>query len=221
MAGDAQQGRPRLIPQDDGPFIYDNPLYPEGGPLLNGRGEKVECGPRVSLCRCGGSMRKPFCDGTHEALDFKGEKQADGSQDRRRDYVGKRITIHFNNGICSHAGFCWRGVPDVFRLGERPWIHPDGASPEDIIAVIEQCPSGALSYTVDGVEHRDLDREPAIHIIPRGPYCLVGGIEVEEEEPRAEQVSREHSCCCRCGASRNKPFCDGSHFLMPFEDEGY
>jgi CDGSH-type Zn-finger protein len=207
-----------LTPLPDGPFEYDNPLYPESGKILYSGGEEITCGRRAKLCRCGASKRMPFCDGTHEEIGFSGKRESDRSNDRRRDYVGERITIHDNRCACSHARHCINELPSVFRMGDRPWIDPDGADPERIIEVIEKCPSGALSYSVDGVEHRDLDREPAINITRDGPYCLVGGIEVVGEEPRADKVSREHCTCCRCGTSENKPFCDGSHWQVGFED---
>jgi CDGSH-type Zn-finger protein len=210
--------KPTFTPLPGGPFEYDNPLFPEGGRIYDSRGEEVSCGAKVKLCRCGASKKMPFCDGTHQ-VGFSGERESDKSNDRRRNYVGKRITIHDNRCVCSHARFCVNELPSVFRLGERPWIDPDGAEPERIIEVIEKCPSGALSYSVDGVEHRDQNREPRVAIVKDGPFCLVGGIEVVGEEPRAEEVSREHCTLCRCGASRNKPFCDGSHEKAGFKDD--
>ena len=216
---DEQSKRPALTPLPDGPYMYENPLHPESGRIRNSRGDEIPGGEEVALCRCGGSSNKPFCDGTHEKVGFSGKKESDGSTDRRRDYIGKRITIHDNRCVCAHPRLCVGGLPEVFRLGERPWIDPDAAEPEEIIKVIEKCPSGALSYSVDGVEHRDQEREPAITVSKNGPYCLVGGIDVVGEEPRAEGVSREHCTCCRCGASENKPFCDGSHIIVGFEDD--
>ena len=218
MAPDDRSSRkPKLTPSADGPFIYDNPLYPDGGLIFDSRGEEIPSGERVALCRCGASADKPFCDGTHESVGFSGEKDPEHVKDKRRDYVGDRITIHDNRCVCAHPRFCVSGLPEVFRPDERPWIDPDAAEPEEIIKVIERCPSGALSYTVDGVEHRDLDREPSITVAEDGPYCLVGGIEVVGEEPRAEGVSAEHCTCCRCGSSGNKPFCDGTHHTVNFK----
>jgi CDGSH-type Zn-finger protein len=219
VVGDSgQDKKPTLTPLPDGPLQYDNPLFPQGGRIYDSRGEEVSCGAKVKLCRCGASKRMPFCDNTHREIGFSGERESDRSNDRRRSYVGKKITIHDNRCACSHARFCVNELPSVFRLGERPWIDPDGADPDRIIEVIEKCPSGALSYSVDGVEHRDMEREPQITVTSDGPYCVVGGIEVAGEEPRAQQVSREHCTVCRCGSSRNKPFCDGSHEKAGFKD---
>jgi CDGSH-type Zn-finger protein len=214
---DKHSGKPRVTPQPDGPLAYENPLYPEGGKILDSEGEEIPGGEEVALCRCGGSGNKPFCDGTHAKIGFSGKREFDASKDKRKDYVGEKITIHDNRCVCSHAAYCYTGLPEVFRVEGRPWVAPDAASPEEIAEVVEKCPSGALSYSVDGVEHKDLDREPAIRLWKGGPYCLEGGIEVDCDEPRAEGVSREHCTLCRCGASKNKPFCDGTHFDMDFD----
>lgn len=216
--GDKPSRRPTLTPVQDGPLRYENGGYPDSGRIHDWRGREIPCGERAHLCRCGVSKRMPLCDGSHVEIGFSGRRETDRSDDRRRSYVGERITIHDNRCVCSHARFCVKELPEVFDLDRRPWVDPDAAEPERIIEVIEKCPSGALSYSIDGIEHRDLEREPAVLIAKDGPYCVVGGIEVVGEEPRGEKVSREHCTCCRCGTSRNKPFCDGSHHRIGFKD---
>ncbi|MHB8894281.1 MAG: CDGSH iron-sulfur domain-containing protein [Candidatus Geothermincolia bacterium] len=217
MSADENLKRPTLTPLPDGPFIYENPLSPDSGHILDSEGNEITPCEGVALCRCGGSSNKPFCDGTHVKIGFSGERLSDRHNDRRRSYAGEKITIHDNRHICAHPHFCVNGLPAVFRYGQKPWIDPGAAPPGEIIEVVERCPSGALSYSVDGVEHRDLDREPSITVSKDGPYYLVGGIEVVGEEPRAEEVSREHCACCRCGHSSNKPFCDGTHRTIGFK----
>lgn len=172
----------------------------------------------MALCRCGKSKNKPYCDGTHTQFDFNTDQEDDGEKDFRKDFVGKKITIHDNRAICSHAGFCTGGLPSVWRREESPWIDPDSASPEKIKAVIKKCPSGALSYSVDGVEHRDYDRRPAIHVTKDGPLFVVGKPELPKVK-RMVKVSEEHYALCRCGGSKNKPFCDGSHRDINFKDD--
>ena len=136
-----------------------------------------------------------------------------------RDYRTDEIVVHWDSSRCIHTGICLRSLHQVFNLRQTPWVDVGAAPADDITTTIEKCPSGALSYSADGVEHRDLYREPGITITRDGPYCLVGGVEVVGEEPRGEEVSREHCACCRCGASKNKPFCDGSHTEAGFEDD--
>ncbi len=170
------------------------------------------------VCRCGGSANKPFCDGTHARIGFSGERLNDGSNDKRDNYTGRKITIYDNRSICAHSGFCTDGLPSVFRLGEEPWINPDAAEVEALIETIKKCPSGALSYSIDNVEFRDQDREPMVLVSRDGPHYVRGGIELKDV-PRAEGASKEHYTLCRCGGSKNKPFCDGTHGYIKFKDE--
>ena len=174
----------------------------------------------VSLCRCGQSKNKPFCDGTHSAVGFTGENP-DPSEvpDKRRDYVGKLITIHDNRRVCSHSAEGIRNLESVFNVRARPWINPDGADVDEIARVVKKCPSGALSYSIDGIEYKDQsDSEPKVFVGRNGPYHVCGGIELMGVNNWADGVSREHYTLCRCGASRNKPFCDGNHLRIKFQD---
>ena len=104
----------------------------------------------------------------------------------------------------------------MFKYGAEPWIDADGAALEAIVATIRKCPSGALSYSVQGVEHRDQARPPAIAVTKDGPYAVVGRIRLDTIPGKG--ASTEHYTLCRCGASKNKPFCDGSHWSAGFKD---
>ena len=206
----------------DGPTLRIFPKGPIKAERLqrftNSRGEPIQAGKRAILCRCGASADKPFCDGAHVTAGFNDEKSEDRQPDRRDTYAGKRITIHDNRGICSHAGFCTGGLPIVFRMGTEPWIDPDGADVEAVIRTIERCPSGALSYTIDDVEHRDRNAEPEVRITKNGPYYVQGGVEIAGHE-WGDGASKEHCALCRCGQSGNKPLCDGSHWYAAFKDD--
>ena len=109
------------------------------------------------------------------------------------------------------------GLETVFKLGQEPFIDPKGATAAEIIKAVKSCPSGALSYSVDGVEHRDQDREPVIFIAPNGPYAIMGGADLKGVE-WGEGASREHFDLCRCGQSKNKPFCNGAHWHHHFDE---
>lgn len=186
--------------------------------LSDGLGNRMETKPVMALCRCGGSGSKPFCDGTHQKNGFSGAKLADGSADQRVSYAGKRITIHYNRSICAHAGRCTDGLEAVFKYQSEPWIEPAGGTVEAIIQTIRQCPSGALSYTLDGGEGSDPEREPSITVTKDGSYAVVGGVQLLEQT-WAEGASTEHYTLCRCGGSKNKPFCDGAHWSIGFKDD--
>ena len=149
---------------------------------------------------------------------FTDKRLTDGALNKRVNYAGKHITIHDNCGICSHAGYCSDNLNSVFKLQEEPWIDPDGATAEEIIHTIKKCPSGALSYSVDNVEHRDQDRAPLVTVAKDGPFEIVGGITLVGQQS-GEGASLEHYTLCRCGGSQNKPFCDGTHWRIGFKDE--
>jgi hypothetical protein len=103
-------------------------------------------------------------------------------------------------------------------MGQEPWIDPDGAGVEKVIDVIKRCPSGALSYSVPEAEHSAPPREPGILVSKNGPYVVTGKTELVGEE-FGEGASKQQYTLCRCGASKNKPFCDGAHWGIEFTDE--
>ncbi|UCG79502.1 MAG: CDGSH iron-sulfur domain-containing protein [Nitrospirota bacterium] len=204
----------------NGPYYYFTDFEPKPiDGLTNSKGETLSNLKGTALCRCGASDNKPFCVGAHSKIGFSDRKETDGHLDKRIDYVGNEVTIHDNRGICSHVGYCTDNLPSVFKLDEEPWIDPNGASKDEIIETIKKCPSGALSYSVSGKEHRDQDRDPLITASKNGPYFVTGWVVMTEAKERAEKVSEEHFTLCRCGSSKNKPFCDGTHWSIGFKDE--
>ena len=147
--------KPRIACMPNGPYYLLNDLQASPVPnLVRSSGAGCATVRGVALCRCGGSKNKPFCDGTHSSNGFRSERLADAASNKRTSYAGKRITIHDNRAICAHAGACTDNLKSVFRMRVEPWIDADGAAVEEIVATIRKCPSGALSYSTDGVEHR-------------------------------------------------------------------
>ncbi len=209
---------PKIACLPNGPYYLLVDLTPREAPYLR-RSDGSPCATvrGVALCRCGGSANKPFCDGSHGTNGFSDKNTADPAVNRRTNYRGKRITIHDNRALCAHAGFCTERLAAVFRMGKEPWIDPDAASAEAIVDTVKKCPSGALSYSIDGVEHRDQDREPMVTVTAGGPYAVTGAIELLGVAV-GDGASSEHYTLCRCGASKNKPFCDGSHWKVGFRD---
>lgn len=223
--------KPKIQPLPNGPYYLINDMQPKVvNNLQNFKGEPLSTTVGIALCRCGASKNKPFCDGTHSVIGFSSanktlEENDDIEKivikDKRRDYPGKEITVHDNRRICSHAAECVNNLSSVFKLGSRPWINPDGSKMNDIIEVVRRCPSGALSYSIDGVEYRDPEeqRNPTVTVLKNGPYHITGGIELIGENIQfGEGASKEHYTLCRCGASENKPFCDGAHKSSKFND---
>ena len=215
------QSKPRIVALPNGPlyFIGSGKSEPVPG-LVDAAGSSISTLHGVSLCRCGQSKNKPFCDVSHIAAGFSGQNlEASQVRNTRKNYVGRKITVHDNRRMCSHSAECIQNLESVFDVTQRPWINADGAKVDEIVRVVKRCPSGALSYSIDGVEYRDhQDREPKILVSRNGPYLVTGGIELEGVTNWAEEASQEHYALCRCGASENKPFCDGNHLRIRFQD---
>jgi CDGSH-type Zn-finger protein len=204
--------KPLVQVSENGPYIAKNI-----GKIKNSKGEKIESKEVVALCRCGASKNKPFCDGTHGKVGFSGKLETGRSTHKRISYVGNGIKILDNRGVCSHAGVCTSMLASVWDNKKEPWINAKGAEKEKIIKVIKQCPSGALSYELNGRVNDEQDREAAIFVSKDGPLQIMGYIELKDEI-NSKPDSKEHYTLCRCGASKNKPFCDGSHWSAKFKD---
>ncbi|UCE31950.1 MAG: CDGSH iron-sulfur domain-containing protein [Burkholderiales bacterium] len=204
---------PSIKANADGPYAVSGVSS-----LTNSQGMHLPVQDRTWLCRCGQSAKKPFCDGTHKKVGFSSARVAEAGSDRLVSYRGAKITIDDNRGICAHAGVCTGNLPSVWRMGEEPWIDPDAAEVQAIVEVIERCPSGALSYTIEGRAQEGSVGEATILVSKNGPYCVSGPVELADVD-WAEGASRKRFTLCRCGASQNKPFCDGSHWDAGFVDD--
>jgi len=212
------EDNPQIQCLPDGPYLLTKNETTKVSLHVTGPdGETVSEVTGVALCRCGGSRNKPFCDGAHRNNGFSDKRLADGSADNRVSYTGSRVTIHDNRGVCVHAGFCTDRLASVFRMGQEPWIDADGAAVEAIVEAVERCPSGALSCTVDDTEHRPAAAAPEVRVIKDGPY-RVGAVDLEGHA-FGSGVTAGRYTLCRCGASKNKPFCDGSHWDIGFRDD--
>lgn len=184
--------------------------------VCDAHGEELPARGTVALCRCGNSAKKPLCDGTHNKIGFDGARLAAGPTNAAQQYRGRRITIHDNRAICAHAGVCTDELPGVFRLGQEPWIAADGAEAAAIIALVKRCPSGALSCSVDDAEPAAEPRECLVTVSKNGPYFVSGDLPLKTADAQPYRPGRY--ALCRCGASKNKPFCDGTHWAVGFDD---
>ena len=224
---DKLKEKPKILTLPNGPYYLINEMEPKVVEnLRNSKGESLSTIRGIALCRCGASKNKPFCDGTHGIIRFLNndtEVTETGHivKDKRKSYAGKKIIIHDNRKICSHAAECVNNLPSVFKFDARPWIDPEAATLEESINTIRKCPSGALSYSIDGVEYKDQnERKPMVTVSKEGPYIITGGVELIGDNLQfGDGASKEHYTLCRCGASRNKPFCDGMHRVINFKDD--
>jgi uncharacterized Fe-S cluster protein YjdI len=139
----------------------------------------------------------------------------------KNNYTNGEVTVVWQPKMCIHSAKCWRGensLPEVFNPGEKPWIKPEGASTERIIQQVKTCPSGALSYFMNNEiqKSESLSIETIAETIPNGPLLVYGNIIVKDPQGNQTQKNKVTSFC-RCGASANKPYCDGSHLKINFE----
>jgi CDGSH-type Zn-finger protein len=206
-----EEAKPQVTFSPDGPLVVRNVQD------LRTSAGKIEAQPTMALCRCGASKKKPLCDGTHAKIGFSSKATAHADKDKRVTYTGLEITVHDNRSICAHAGYCTKELPSVFRMKQEPWIDPDGAKTQEILSVIHQCPSGALTCSVAGIEQPLPVGEASINVVPAGPYVVRGRAKLVDVH-RAEGASEEICTLCRCGASKNKPFCDGTHWNVDFDE---
>jgi uncharacterized Fe-S cluster protein YjdI len=118
-------------------------------------------------------------------------------------YRGAGIEVTFDTARCLHAAECVRGLPAVFDTARRPWIDPDRAAPDAVAAVVWRCPSGALHVSAA----EEPDRPTRIDAPADGPLFVRGDLRIETAEG---ELTETRAALCRCGASVNRPFCDGS-----------
>lgn len=142
---------------------------------------------------------------------------AEGKSEIVKKYSNDEITVIWKPRTCIHAKKCWDGLPDVFNPEKRPWINIEGALAEKIRKQIDQCPSGALSYetkTEEGEVKSDPNTE--INVLENGPLLVHGTLHVTNVDGTKE-VKNKTTAFCRCGASENKPYCDGGHTNIGFK----
>jgi CDGSH-type Zn-finger protein/uncharacterized Fe-S cluster protein YjdI len=138
-----------------------------------------------------------------------------GAKDDKR-YTGEQIDVRFNLKRCIHAAECLRGLPAVFDRNKRPWINPAGGDAEAITAVVLRCPSGALHVELkDDSPGEDPPERNVITLHPNGHLLLRGNLSIQARGVDITQETR--ATLCRCGASRNKPFCDNAHKEINFQ----
>ncbi len=216
--------RPKIKIRPNGPYVVegDIPLVrktrvmSELGEALTWKTEAVlETSGAYALCRCGQSDAKPFCDGNHARCSFDGTETADTRDraERAVDYPGTKLVVKHDRTICAFATFCENKVTDVWDMAEKTG---DTVVRAQVMAMVERCPSGALTYELqpEGVTvEPDLPQQ--ISVTENGPLWVTGNIPIERADGQPCET-RNRVTLCRCGQSKNKPFCDGTHIDIKF-----
>jgi CDGSH-type Zn-finger protein len=215
----------------DGPYIVSGglPIYKqiigigkENEPEKWIKGREIPSGEPCTLCRCGESKNKPFCDGAHGRVGFNGKETAGKKNyDKQARIInGPTLKLKDASVLCAAARFCHRGG-GTWGLTQ----HSDDPNAREL--AIEEacsCPSGRLvecDRKTGNVYEKKFPLSISLVEDPQnkmsGPIWLKGGIPVESSDGTVYEV-RNRQTLCRCGKSKNKPFCDGSHIDAGFND---
>ena len=143
------------------------------------------------------------------------------SRDKPIEYPGKEARVSWHGKLCIHVGECGRAQGELFVGGRKPWCDPDTAANEEVKEVVARCPTGALSAEFDGESgwQEAADERNSVHVAYNGPLFVRGDLEIDGAPDNAPGA-RFRAALCRCGASKNKPFCDNSHLDAGFTDYG-
>ena len=140
-------------------------------------------------------------------------------------YTNNEVTVVWKPNTCIHSTLCWKGLIEVFNPKEKTWIKMDAAATERIIEQVRKCPSGALSYylNTETTAEETPDKVVAeaanimkVEVTAKGPYLIKTECLIVHSDGR-EEMKTGKIALCRCGASGNKPYCDGTHRKAGFE----
>jgi uncharacterized Fe-S cluster protein YjdI len=133
-----------------------------------------------------------------------------------KEYTNNEVTVVWEAEKCIHSAICVKNLPNVFLPNEKPWIKIDAASTEDLVSTIKKCPSGALSFYMNNEDEKTSESlETKVEVLENGPLLVYGTVKVTHRDGR-EETKNKTTAFCRCGASQNKPFCDGAHVKEEF-----
>lgn len=135
-----------------------------------------------------------------------------------KEYTNGEITVVWKPKSCIHAAECVKRLPNVYDPKAKPWITIDNATSEELKEQIAACPSGALSYYMNGEENKEEHvLETKVEVMENGPLLVYGTLHVKDKHGNVETKNKT-TAFCRCGASGNKPYCDGAHVKIGFKD---
>jgi len=225
--------RPKIVIMQNGsyhvfgevPLVHKTQVVSEYGEPLTWFKDKVyeikkdEGSEFYALCRCGQSRNKPFCDETHREIAFDGTETADTRTPNTRSVRfpnSTRITVMKDPSLCMESGFC--GLRDA-SLSQLLAATDDTKYRSLVIAMVERCPSGALTYRIDR-DGPDIEPDLPVHIAVtteitsdgpiQGPLWVTGNLPIERSDGKLFET-RNRVTLCNCGHSSRKPLCDGTH----------
>ncbi len=213
----------------DGPYLvtggiplFESVITPKGNGYIYKPGRALPQKETYTLCRCGHTSTPPFCDGSHGRHGFDGTETADKSAYSKRatKLEGEGLDL-LDDGRCAFARFCHRENGDAWELSEDSGT---AYNKSEAIIAANECPAGRLTAVEkDGTMHEP-ELEPAIEILQdpeeevSAGIFVKGGIPIESSDGTTYEI-RNRVVLCRCGYSKNKPFCDMQHIVESFHDE--
>ncbi len=132
-----------------------------------------------------------------------------------KEYTHGDFTVVWKPKKCIHSEICFKTLPEVYDPKGKPWIKPENASVEALKSQIEKCPSGALTYKYKGETKMEETKITECSIVENGPLLVSGNLKVVLADG-SEEIKKRSTAFCRCGASNNKPYCDGTHKTIAF-----
>ena len=135
---------------------------------------------------------------------------------KTKEYTNGEVTVVWEAEKCIHSAICVKGLPNVFNPNARPWIKIDAASTEDLVSQVKKCPSGALSFYMNNESDKTSESlETKVEVLNNGPLLVYGTLKVTHKDG-SKELKNKTTAFCRCGASQNKPYCDGAHVKEEF-----
>lgn len=133
-------------------------------------------------------------------------------------YQKDELEISYDPNICTHAANCVNGFPDIFNIENKPWINLDTATMEKLTESVKNCPSGALKMIDDSVPPISNEiQSTQINVTSKGPLIVKGSFKITDHNGNVIDT-KDKAALCRCGVSQNKPFCDGAHNKIKFNN---
>lgn len=136
----------------------------------------------------------------------------------KKKYSNGEVTVVWEPSKCIHSAICFRGLPQVFDPRKRPWVTLENGKTEEIINQVKSCPSAALTYFMDAEDNQESQTSisTVVEVLENGPLLVYGNLKVKDKDGK-ESTKSQTTAFCRCGASQNKPYCDGSHVTTAFQ----
>jgi CDGSH-type Zn-finger protein len=225
----------KIVVQKNGPYLVygDVPLVRKaqvvsefGEPIAWRKGEVIETSGTYELCRCGHSSNKPFCDKTHEKIGFDGTESAVTRPTAERQVIlagGTNIVVKRDFALCMEAGFCGNRFANIPKMVGNT---DDTRVRSLVIAMIERCPSGSYTYSIEqGEANIEPDLPQQVAVVTEmtddgpimGPLWVTGNIPVERSDGKPFET-RNRVTLCRCGLSKTRPLCDGTHRTLGIKE---